>query len=136
MHLLREFVTLPDNNQFYLGGALMNYMGIDHHKQYSYITLLRGVSFCACGKSLTILLNFHPLTSWNELITGKKIRFHQEFLLDTLWRGRPFSHEGLPQSRYFSTTSIITGRKYPYSQTSVHTLPKTSQNNGTTLGTF
>jgi len=30
--------------------------------------------FCACGKFLTIFLNFHPLTSWNELITGKKMR--------------------------------------------------------------
>jgi hypothetical protein len=57
----------------------MNYMGIDHHKQYSYITLLdeKGEKlnsgrvanlrselefpFCACDKSLKIFPIFHPL---------------------------------------------------------------------------
>jgi hypothetical protein len=40
MHLLREFVTLPEDQTIYLGGALMYYMGIDHHKQYSHITVM------------------------------------------------------------------------------------------------
>jgi hypothetical protein len=40
MHLLRELVILPEDQTIYLGGALMYYMGIDHHKQYSHITVL------------------------------------------------------------------------------------------------
>jgi len=40
MHLLREFVILPEDQISYLGGAQMYYMGIDHHRQYSHITLL------------------------------------------------------------------------------------------------
>ncbi len=41
MHLLRQSVIdfrleLISN----LGGARMNYVGIDHHRQYSHITLL------------------------------------------------------------------------------------------------
>jgi hypothetical protein len=35
---------------------------------------LNFLPFCVCGKSLAILLNFHPLASWNEHITGKKMR--------------------------------------------------------------
>jgi hypothetical protein len=54
----------------------MHYIGIDHHRQYSHITLLdeKGFLFCVYGKSLAILLNFHPPTSWNEHIPGKEIR--------------------------------------------------------------
>jgi len=46
--------------------------------------------FCVYGRSLAILLNFHPLTSWNEHITGilaPLFGCHQQLLLDDL-RGR------------------------------------------------
>jgi hypothetical protein len=39
MHLLGEFDRLPVGN-YLLGGAQMNYVGIDHHRQYSHITWL------------------------------------------------------------------------------------------------
>jgi hypothetical protein len=39
MHLLGEFDRLP-LGICYLGGAQMNYVGIDHHRQYSHITWL------------------------------------------------------------------------------------------------
>jgi transposase len=39
MHLLGEFDRLLIANYFF-GGAGMNYMGIDHHRQYSHVTLL------------------------------------------------------------------------------------------------
>ena len=39
MHFLGEFDRLPIGT-CYLGGAQMNYVGIDHHRQYSHITLL------------------------------------------------------------------------------------------------
>jgi len=39
MHLLGEFDRLPVGN-YLQGGAQMNYLGIDHHRQYSHITWL------------------------------------------------------------------------------------------------
>jgi transposase len=39
MHLLRKFDRLPCR-QFQQGGALMNYVGIDHHRQYSHMTVM------------------------------------------------------------------------------------------------
>jgi hypothetical protein len=39
MHLLGEFDRLPLENLF-SGGAQMNYVGIDHHRQYSHMTLM------------------------------------------------------------------------------------------------
>jgi transposase len=39
MHLLGEFDRLPNGN-YVLGGAQMNYVGIDHHRQYSHLTLM------------------------------------------------------------------------------------------------
>jgi predicted NBD/HSP70 family sugar kinase len=39
MHLLGEFDRLPVGNYF-SGGAQMNYVGIDHHRQYSHMTLM------------------------------------------------------------------------------------------------
>jgi hypothetical protein len=38
MHLLGESGRLPVGNIF-LGGAQMNHVGIDHHRQYSHMTL-------------------------------------------------------------------------------------------------
>ena len=39
MHLLGEFDRLPVGYNF-SGGAQMNYVGIDHHRQYSHVTLM------------------------------------------------------------------------------------------------
>jgi hypothetical protein len=39
MHLLGVFDRLPVGN-FILGGAQMNYVGIDHHRQYSHLTVM------------------------------------------------------------------------------------------------
>jgi hypothetical protein len=39
MHLLGEFDRLSVENLL-LGGAQMNYVGIDHHRQYSHMTLM------------------------------------------------------------------------------------------------
>jgi hypothetical protein len=39
MHLPGEFGRLPGGNYF-SGGAQMNYVGIDHHRQYSHLTLM------------------------------------------------------------------------------------------------
>jgi len=39
MHLRGEFDRLPVGN-YLQGGARMNYLGIDHHRQYSHITWL------------------------------------------------------------------------------------------------
>jgi hypothetical protein len=39
MHLLGEFDRLPMENLF-SGGAQMNYVEIDHHRQYSHLTLM------------------------------------------------------------------------------------------------
>src|SRR4030042_3045883 len=39
MHLLGEFDRLPVGNYF-SGGSQMNYVGIDHHRQYSHMTLM------------------------------------------------------------------------------------------------
>ena len=39
MHLLGEFDRLPVGN-YSLGGAQMNYVGIDHHRQYSHLTVM------------------------------------------------------------------------------------------------
>jgi transposase len=39
MHLLGEFDRLSVENLF-SGGAQMNYVGIDHHRQYSHMTLM------------------------------------------------------------------------------------------------
>jgi len=39
MHFFREFDRLSVENLF-SGGAQMNYVGIDHHRQYSHMTLI------------------------------------------------------------------------------------------------
>jgi transposase len=39
MHLLGEFDRLPVGNDI-SGGAQMNYVGIDHHRQYSHLTVM------------------------------------------------------------------------------------------------
>ena len=39
IHLLGESGRLPVGN-ILLGGAQMNYLGIDHHRQYSHLTLM------------------------------------------------------------------------------------------------
>ena len=39
MHLRGEFDRLPVGNYFQ-GGARRNYVGIDHHRQYSHMTLM------------------------------------------------------------------------------------------------
>ncbi len=33
-------IDYPQGQKLNFGGAQMNYMGIDHHKQYSHITML------------------------------------------------------------------------------------------------
>jgi hypothetical protein len=39
MHVLGKFDRLP-GGYFFSGGARKNYMGIDHHRQYSHMTLM------------------------------------------------------------------------------------------------
>jgi len=39
MHLLGELDRLPVG-KYFSGGVKMNYVGIDHHRQYSHITWL------------------------------------------------------------------------------------------------
>jgi hypothetical protein len=47
MHVLGEFDRLPVGN-YLLGGAQMNYVGIDHYRQYSHLTVMRDNNFLFC----------------------------------------------------------------------------------------
>ena len=63
MHLLGESGRLPVGN-ILLGGAQMNYLGIDHHRQYSHLTLM---------DEKGIILRSNPVSSENDQHLGQVV---------------------------------------------------------------